>query len=197
MFSLPCRVIICHSPPFSHNGNINRPKKKITDNEAKTNRQTTTSLLFLFSSFLSKPERTFFTNATSRWIGASQLRATGAVSGQIVRRRDSVDVVCHRPACPRCFKNGAYTRLPGLSRCYTWRGTELHCRDQCVQTLERDTGHSGWHRTSPDTHVLNSSEERWEKRERKDDEGKLNSLTQLQSTRFSTETNLQNFKTAS
>lgn len=52
MFSLPCRVIICHSPPFSHSGNINR-QKKLIDNEA--NKPPDHNFSSFFSSFLSFP----------------------------------------------------------------------------------------------------------------------------------------------
>lgn len=54
-------------------------------------------------------------------------------------------MVCHWLARPCCSQNGAYTGLLGLSRGYTWKRTEAHCRDWCVQTLKGDAGHSGWH----------------------------------------------------
>lgn len=67
-----------------------------------------------------------------------------AVPGQILIIK-TWDTVCHWLARPCCSQNGAYTGLLGLSGGYTWKGTEAHCRDWCVQTLKGDAGHSGWH----------------------------------------------------
>lgn len=143
-FSLPCRVIICHSPPFILSGNINRQKKTHRRRDKRTARP---QLLFFCSSFLSKPEGTFFTIATAWWIGASHLRAhecRGRSRSDYNNKNlgHGVSLTGSPLLFPEwCLHKTAWT----LQRLYLEKDWSTLQRLVCTDTKGGDAGHSGWH----------------------------------------------------
>lgn len=134
MFSLPCRVIICRSPPCSRSGNINRQKTQ--RQRGKTNRQSTASLLFSPLSF----HRPNLRGRSSRTqpLGEQKRANSGAHEHREavwphvrISIRNTGDLVSHRLACHRLFPEWCLHRLLAPSREYIWKETlqTLVCTD--------------------------------------------------------------------
>ena len=128
MLSLPCRVIICHSQPFSHSGDRSETDKLTDNEENKTTRPQTSPRPFLFIPLRFNPGRTWFRSETSR-------RTRSEPNSGPLRAEAAWTVLVWGGVCSWWGTLPELTSRP-LGVYQPRKKTDVHCRGWCVQTLQ-------------------------------------------------------------
>lgn len=146
MFSLPCRVILCHSAAFNHSGKHTQTEQVINKEEQKQTPDHCFSSSPLLLPLLSKPERM---NATSWW-----KRSETSQGSECRKQRWSGVRWFQGTPRPVFWLAFCHWSQPGARKDRTLQSVDLGNRQKCRERERQTCTPSTW--SSTDSNTCNS-----------------------------------------